>query len=225
MIALAMHSGACEFSHFNTNAMLLDETRAKRLLDSGINDITMSIDAVTDETFVQVKRTGSLSVVERNVERILDLRARAGLVLPWVRAKLCAMTETEHEIEAFRSRWGGVADEVQIQEVHNYGGGNNGAMGGQQHRYPCQFWWSTMAVNWNGTVSVCSVDYSGEVLLGDLKRQSIRDIYCGDHYRRYRRNMMEGNYASHPLCARCTVWKVGPDQSAWYKTISDKEEA
>lgn len=221
MIELAMHSGACEFSHFNTNAMLMDETRAGRLLDCGINDITMSIDAVTEKTFARVKRAGSLAAVERNVEQLLNRRERAGLKTPWVRAKLCAMPETQSEIEAFLTRWEGVADEVQVQEVHNYAGGNEGAMTDDGERYPCQCWWASMAVNWDGTVSVCAVDYSGEVLLGDLRKQSIKELFCGDAYGTHRRAMLRGDLSGHATCRRCTVWKVGPDQTRWYRQVRE----
>lgn len=223
MIGLAKDSGACDFSHFNTNALLLSKERALRLIECGVDDITMSVDAATEETFALVKQTGSLRLVEGNIERLLELREHGRSSTPWVRVKLCAMEETIPEIDRFVKRWTGIADEVQIQEVHNYGGGNEGSMAGQEGRYPCQFWWSSMAVNWDGTVSVCSVDYSGKVILGDLKRDSIRSIYGGPAYSLHRRAMLSGDYGFHPVCSGCTVWKVGPDQSDWYRRIAGEK--
>jgi hypothetical protein len=222
MASRLKNSGACAFVHFNTNALLLDAERGHRLLDSGTDDVTMSIDAVTPETYFRVKGREGLGIVEANVLGLLDLRARKGQDTPWVRAKIVAMPETESEIEPFIRRWEGVADEVQVQEVHNYGGGNAHAGASQAGRYPCQAWWSSMAVNWDGTASVCAVDFSGEVILGDLNTETIAQVFRGPAYTRHRQAMLRGDFGTHALCSACTVWRVGPDQSAWYRELAGR---
>jgi radical SAM protein with 4Fe4S-binding SPASM domain len=220
MIKYGKKSGAMEFTHFNTNAFSLDEERARKLLDCGVDDITMSIDAVTEETFWKVKGCGSLAEVERNVLRLLELRRKKNQNIPWIRCKIIAMDITENEIELFITRWSGVADEVQVQEVHNYGGAVE-YMPQIMNRYPCQSWWYTMAINWDGTVSICSVDYSGLYPLGDIKKNSLKDIWNGSKIKNARKALLAGNYNDVPICKNCTVWQVGPDMTDWYRQMEN----
>lgn len=217
MINLAKKLKACEFTHFNTNALSLDRERTKKLLNSGIDDITMSVDAVTEDTFKKVKNVESLEKVEKNINGLLSLRKN--LKIPWVRVKMCAMNETEKEVDAFIKRWESIADEVQIQTIHNYGGAiEQEARISPEMRYPCQFLWSSITVDWDGLVSLCSVDYQRAEFIADLNTQSVRQAFLCEEYKFFRSQHIQGNYNCHKMCANCNAWQAGPDMTDWYKS-------
>jgi radical SAM protein with 4Fe4S-binding SPASM domain len=50
----------------------------------------------------------------------------------------------------------------------------------------CQFPWSSMTIKSNGEAVECVEDFNNEIVLGDVKKQSLYDIWNGDKYCRLR---------------------------------------
>ena len=210
MVHMAKSSGVVENVHFNTNGQLLTEDAAAALIQAGLDDITVSIDALTPETFARVKRAGDLVTVAENTRRLMAVRKKLGRSNPWVRAKIIDMPLTAGEIDGFRRSWRPWVDEVQVQPIHNAGGGIAvDSAAGAAERYPCALPWYALAVNWNGTVSPCCVDLSGENIVGDLCRETLQEIFVHGPIRTYREKMLNGREAELSPCAGCNVWRNG----------------
>ena len=62
----------------------------------------------------------------------------------------------KEEINLFREKWQGVADEVQVTGVHSWSGEINGLEVTDEQsveRYPCALLWYMLAINSNGKVA------------------------------------------------------------------------
>ncbi|MFH1742888.1 MAG: SPASM domain-containing protein [bacterium] len=218
MIQTAKEKGVSKVIHFNTNGVLLCGDRARELLDSGIDDITVSIDAAREETFQKIKGKSLLSTVERNVEEFLSLREKRGYSSPFLRVKIMEFSDTEDEIEEFIDKWEGVADEVQVSGIHNWGGGIHGvkqsiAIPGE--RFPCVFLWYALAINWNGGVSLCCVDWRQSDTAGNLNDQTLQAIWQGEQMKKIRSAHIDKRWADVPACHHCFNWAGGEDISDW----------
>lgn len=205
MAAYAKRGGA-QFTHVNTNAQLLTPDLARRIVEAGLDSLTLSVDADTEATYRQVKRGGDLATVWRNAEALLDVRTRLGAVNPVVRAKIIDMPLTRPEIEKFKARWTGLADEVQVQAMHNHAGGVEGTQA--PDRRPCSLLWYSLAVNSDGTASTCCLDYARQSLLGDLNHQSLAEIFQGATMARYRRGHKQHCLDDLPPCTPCNAWRA-----------------
>jgi len=97
-----------------------------------------------------------------------------------------------------------------VQPLHNYAGASQAA-GPMADRHPCSLLWYSMAVNSDGSVSTCCLDYRCHDLLGDLKTQSLSEIYTGEKMQDYRRGMLAGDYRGMSSCAACESWRTGAD--------------
>jgi hypothetical protein len=53
-------------------------------------------------------------------------------------------------------------------------------------------------------MALCCADAEGQVILGDLKTQTLREVFAGDKAADIRRAHVEGRRSSIPLCANCT---------------------
>ena len=84
-----------------SNGMLLDETKARRLIGGGIADINISIDAATAPIYQRVRRGGKLDVVHDNVRRLMRLRADRGARFPRVGLNFVMLNENEGELTTF----------------------------------------------------------------------------------------------------------------------------
>jgi radical SAM protein with 4Fe4S-binding SPASM domain len=51
----------------------------------------------------------------------------------------------------------------------------------------CQFPWSSMTVKSNGKAAMCVEDFNNEIILGDAKKETLRDIWNGRKYADFRK--------------------------------------
>jgi len=60
-----------------------------------------------------------------------------------------------------------------------------------------------LSVNWDGTVSACCGDYDNMMLVGDVKRTSLKRIWQSRKMRRYQKMLREMKHSELPLCKNC----------------------
>lgn len=61
------------------------------------------------------------------------------------------------------------------------------------------------AILWNGDVSFCSFDYSGELIVGNILNEAYSKIFNGKKTRRIRRHLLTGNTQKETLCKNCLL--------------------
>lgn len=83
---------------FYTNATLLNESKARRLVELGVDTVNVSIDGATPETFERIRRPAKFDTVVGNVRRLIALRREGGLKKPAVQVAMVLMGDTIHEL-------------------------------------------------------------------------------------------------------------------------------
>jgi radical SAM protein with 4Fe4S-binding SPASM domain len=194
----------------NTNGILLNEKRALSILDSGLDHLEISIDAFSEETYKALKRANAYAKVTKNVETLLKLKDR---IRPEFKVSVSFVKQSEniHECEAFCAYWKNKVNNVVIREYHSHGGlvGNQGTLKSSQKQYrrPCPYLWNRIIVQHNGKVRFCENDWKAEHALGNVKKQSLKQIWQSEGFRRLRASHIEGSF-DHPFCKKCSDWKV-----------------
>jgi MoaA/NifB/PqqE/SkfB family radical SAM enzyme len=84
-----------------SNGTLLTSELASQLLESGLTEINVSIDAAKPETYRKVRRGGELEVVHENVSQLLSRRRAAGAKLPLVGVNFVMLNDNEGELVPF----------------------------------------------------------------------------------------------------------------------------
>jgi Radical SAM superfamily len=72
------------FLYTSTNGLAFSEEQARRLVHSGIDEVTFSIDGATPESYVQYRQRGRFDVAIRNLRAMADEKRRAGRDLPFL---------------------------------------------------------------------------------------------------------------------------------------------
>jgi MoaA/NifB/PqqE/SkfB family radical SAM enzyme len=196
-----------------TNGTLLDEPKARFLVDRGIDLVLVSVDGITQDTYGKVRVGGDLRQVEANVEGLLRLRAKAGKEKPAVWLRMLEMEETREEIRPFEARWRSLlsrGDGIDICPEDAWCGKVRERMGAKPDGLapvrpgPCTMPWEALFVYWDGRVSMCCLDSEAELLAGDVRRNSLLEIWRGDRYNEVRCLHREGRFREIPLCGACT---------------------
>lgn len=195
-------------TRFHTNGALLDEGRARRLLEAAPDLVSFSVDGFTRETYEQV-RGGA--VFDRTVDNILRLaalrrerrRRRPYLVIEKIRFKRRAEAGDAAAVEALRRRFldAGV-DEIIEKEEYVWADPAAPQPEGIRSASPCTFPWYAMVICHDGTVTPCPQDFHARLALGNVREASLAEIWNGGPYRELRRRLA-GDIESLPLCRKC----------------------
>lgn len=86
-----------------TNGLLLNEARAERLLDSGLDSLYVSVDGVSPEGYEDLRRGGGWDVWQRHLEGLRQLKERRGSPRPDVGLVFVAMRRNVSEMGHLRT--------------------------------------------------------------------------------------------------------------------------
>jgi MoaA/NifB/PqqE/SkfB family radical SAM enzyme len=196
---------------FHTNGSLLDKEKAGLTLEAGVDMVSISIDAFTKETYERIRRGLSLEEVVKNVTNLMEMKKRQKRQLPIVKLNYALLDENAHEVSAFYNFWHKKVDHVNVNLAMDWAGQLDVKSHLSLHitnhppfLNPCEVLWEEMVVLWDGRVSLCCLDYEGSVIMGDLKNQSIIEVWLGKKLQRYRNEMLEAGRSSLPLCNTCS---------------------
>lgn len=98
---------------------------SKQIIESGLDEISFSVDALTCDTYRQIKGTDNYSVVLKNIFDFIRIRERHNRTTPRIKIKMLATDLVQNDIDLFIRLWLNVADEVVIDREITIWDGNN----------------------------------------------------------------------------------------------------
>jgi Iron-sulfur cluster-binding domain len=72
------------YLYTSTNGLAFTEAQARRLVHSGIDEVTFSIDGATQESYARYRQRGRLDVALANLRSMVDEKRRSGRDLPFL---------------------------------------------------------------------------------------------------------------------------------------------
>jgi radical SAM protein with 4Fe4S-binding SPASM domain len=99
---------------FNTNGTVLNERNGRALIKAGLDELRVSLDASTRESYKAIRGKDYFNRILRNVRRFRDLQEREGHAKPMVSAWLTGLKETTAELPDFVA----LAAEIGVREVY-----------------------------------------------------------------------------------------------------------
>lgn len=194
---------------FSTNAILLDELKSKELIKSSLNLLTLSFDSTTKNTYEKIRKRSNFDITYDNIQRFLSLKAKSKKT-PFTVIQLIYLRENASEAKDFLVKWqnSGV-DAARIKPYFNYPGLDN-YLGGSPRRVtahlkPCILLWRQLTIYWDGTVVPCCQDFLSRMVVGDVNRNSVIDIWNGEGMVKIRQIHAQGGHRNLSLCRDCTV--------------------
>jgi len=116
--------------------------------------------------------------------------------------------------QEFADGWLQYVDRVRIYREHSHNGFGDIVDGGEDVGWPCMKPMREMVVYWDGEVALCNHDWNGPQLLGNLRNQSVYDVWNGVQYKLIRELHSEGDRRAVEACKDCDYWVVSylPDK-------------
>ncbi|MBL7070866.1 MAG: SPASM domain-containing protein [Candidatus Omnitrophica bacterium] len=216
MIRYAKEKKAAKIIHLSTNGLELDKNKSRLLIESGLDDILIALDAARRSTYLRIKGVDRLEEVEDNIMHFVEARKAINGKRPFIRVKMIRTEKNSAEVPLFKRKWERVVDKVDIAQVTDWPQFdiNNNLKHTSKRRYACPILWYSPAINWDGKVSICCMDGDKRRIIGDVSEKSLHEIWRGDDMRKVRRAHLEGKYE---ICGNCSTWSLAPDLGSWLK--------
>ncbi|RJP18377.1 MAG: radical SAM protein [Candidatus Omnitrophota bacterium] len=184
-----------------SNGFLLSGDRAAQYLESGIDEIKISIDGSTKEEFEAIRVGLKYDKIVENIEHFIALRNRRNGTGPKVIVACCSTSDKDKTANRLK----GIVDAYSFGKIHNWGDQSIEASNNGRLRKPCSRIWRTFTILWNGDVALCCLDFDGKVKLGDINDGvTIKEIWNGVEYKKMRMYHETANQNQIEICSHCT---------------------
>lgn len=186
-----------------TNGVFMTPNRFDSLRDAGVGSIVVSLNAISQEQHTRIM--GLKGKFDTVVENCLYAIANKGDVDFGVHAVINDDTFTAEDGEKFIQKWGvsthgGVG--LLVREG-NWAGDNRTTYEFSPNQC-CFRATSSIYVTCEGTVTACCFDPYGKLDFGNIKEQSLQEIYSNEKYSRFRQDHVNDEADKWEVCKNCT---------------------
>lgn len=207
----------------STNAHFLTDQLAKKTVESGLDRLIISLDGLDQETYEKYRVGGSLEKVMEGTRNLVKWKKELDKKTPYIILQFIVFRTNEHQVEKVKAlaRELGVDKlELKTAQVYDYEEGNplipenerfsryKKIPGGNfQINNPlnnhCLRMWRGCVITWDGLVVPCCFDKDAEHRMGDLKKQSFKEIWRGKAYEEFRKRLFTARKGID-ICRNCT---------------------
>jgi radical SAM protein with 4Fe4S-binding SPASM domain len=213
MIRLAKESGRVRYIDFATNASVFSPELLVSLVKAGLDRLNISLEGVSNKQYAEHAN------VDFDFQKLVDQ-------IRWLypRRDNCEVTIkvpgdylSAEDREKFFDLFGDYCDRIFIEELspiwpefdlENRAGVAASKTEGQyretvEDKDICTYIFYAMAINADGTVSACCPDWNQKLVVGDLKAETLRDIWHSPGMSQLRRLHLQGRRRDNPVCGTC----------------------
>ena len=201
MLKYAKAKGILEVTTL-TNGTPMDEDMCRAIVSAGLDQIIISMDGFTKETFEKIRVGADYDKVLNNVKTLIAVCGTSRK--PFIRLQYTEQEMNKHETSLFYEYWKGKVDEISISYCKEFSSpqkeDHNAA---PVHEFYCQQPFQRLVIMTDGSVTVCATDVMGSIVIGNVNETSIEDIWHGKKLNAFREMHKSGNYYKHPMCRIC----------------------
>lgn len=227
MVQYASQKGI--YTATSTNAHYLKEDTAKATVESSLDRLIISIDGTSQNSYQSYRVGGSLEKVFEGTRNVIRWKKELRSKTPHVIFQFLVVKPNEHQIPEVYSLANDLGvDQVVLKTAQIYDHKNGSDLIPTQERYSryrqtndgsyeiknkllneCWKMWHSCVVTWDGKVVPCCFDKDAHFVLGDLTKNSFKEIWEGEKYNQFRKGLLRSR-SEIEICKNCTegtnVW-------------------
>jgi radical SAM protein with 4Fe4S-binding SPASM domain len=204
-------------THINTNGSKLDEAFIRALIDAGLDSLKFSFQGVDRKSFGEMRNTDFFDALVETIR--LTSRIRGEAKRPYLHVSTTITYESKEQVATFKELITPLVDLVSVgrtvlehldldtvrlrpHELEQLRALKDQESVVRQHP-ECPEVFDKMSINWDGTVTACCGDSDNKMLIGDVRSQSLAEIWRSDALNHYRQMLAEMRHDELPLCKTC----------------------
>jgi len=216
MIKYAKKKGIKDVA-FLTNAELLTEKKSKELVESGLDWISISADG-TNEIYNKIRFPAKFEETIEKIKYLKNLRDEKKQVKPLIRVQ-SILTALENDSSKFYKSWEGLADKINViaDHIRDYEMDTKKIEYNQFFLCPKPFQRITIAHD--GKVHQCINDYDGKNILGDISKQTIKEVWNGEKNKKLRESFKKHTFLKENISCNFCSYAFAQEKSSLTKVI------
>ncbi|MGB3345695.1 MAG: radical SAM/SPASM domain-containing protein [Candidatus Humimicrobiia bacterium] len=205
----------------HTNATVLNEELSKELIDAKLDFISFSFDGYDKEMYESNRTPAKFEKTLFKIIEFLKLKKNIGASLPYTKIQVMEYTngydkeKLKKQKELFLKNFEGLpVNEWVVRIPHNWGGSipileNAEELKKMGFKYvPCPFLWYSLTIFYDGKVVPCPQDWFGKISIGDVRENSLVDIFNSEKLINLRETISNGDIENMIPCNSCDrVWR------------------
>jgi len=208
-----------------TNGSLLTVDRFKQLESIGMDSIRVSIYGNSSESYNAVHGTKDMDLfkeIKSNLTEISRIKAKTSLLLTYNVVDGC----NDSALESWIEYWKDKVDLLEVWRPHNWVDGRDYRAVQREKLLTCGRPWKTpLQIQVDGTVNMCCFDFDGKLLLGDLQKQTLEEIFGALMFNKILKHHTSGDYkGSRLICENCDQRNMEKTESMIYNSKYDIQE-
>lgn len=216
MIQIAKKSGHVDFIDTTTNGILLSHNKSEMLVKAGLDKIAISVNGISDEDYIKNTRTRiHFGRFYENLKHLYNNRGNCKVYI-----KSISELYTEEERDRFFEMFSPISDYIFMENLINPWPGfdveskmdfkstksafsNKATM-----KIVCCSMFYTMVIKWDGRVSLCCTDWKNDLVIGDVREESLKSIWGSDKLYFHQVQQLKGERYTNGICRNCNqVWQ------------------
>lgn len=196
----------------SSNLNILDEKDAEALITSGLDQLIVSIDAVSEESYKKYRKGGNFNQVIKNLKMLVRKREEFGTAKPKIIWQFLVFKHNVHEVDQVNT----MAKKLKVDGVDilsaQLGGPNQTPYIGDKgtaelvskwllpekkyigefdyfstpkylSKNKCQYLWKSLSINYDGSVSPCCCVYEPSTDFGNIKEEDFAQIWNNESFK------------------------------------------
>lgn len=202
MVKYAKDSGIMDV-YFNTNAVKLDETAIRSLIDSGLDRISISFEGFDKYTYERYRVGAQFESVVSNIKLLKKIKEELGASKPLVRIQTVLIPELRGKEKSYAEFWKPFSDEVAYLDMKNEQ--DNPDHTGIIYDWACPQIFQRLTVTWEGTIIPCVHDIYEWMTLGNIQTIDLKDAWNSMQEKQFRTLHQNGKAHEIRACDRCPL--------------------
>lgn len=210
MVSYAKHKKCCDRVDTTTNASLLTHERSLEIIEAGLDRINISIEGINAEQYKEFSKYKiDFDQLVSNIKFFYDHRKNCEMIV-----KINGDTLSQADKDKFYKIFGDIADGVYIESIMSCwpefelnGVEVNNKVGIYKQEIKevlvCPYVFYSFSINSDGLASACYLDWSRKLIIGDVRKESVKQIWDGKKLRELQAMFLRKDRKSHPICKDC----------------------
>ena len=191
----------------NTNAQLLTDETGKALIAAKLNHLWISVNGYSANTYRESMNL-DFDLTMRNIDTFLWNKKKARGKYPYVRIVTIRTRAVEKELEKARAYWAGRDVTFSIHHLDNRAGeditsGIRPAGETLEPKRGCELFLKQAYIVENGDMIICCHDWRQSVVVGNVARTSIAEVWNSDHFKKLIYEYYAEKFDNIEICRNC----------------------
>ena len=187
--------------YFNTNATFLTADISEKLVDVGLDRISVSFEGTTKEVYEKNRVGANYEKTVANILRLKQIRDLKAAENPKIRVQMVNLPGLD--CDEYKRFWKDKVDEVaclkhQDKSIKTRKTASN---------WQCTYLWRRCSVLWDGTILFCGCnrDDYGSIESGNIKNIDIKSVWNSDKVNNVRSLHEKGQAHKISVCNKCPL--------------------